>query len=94
MEADVRISFARHSATVADWCDVGQVTVDMLPDVALLDMFDFYVNQAREEGKEEEEDLFNIRAWHTLVHVCRKWRTIVLGSRLTTSPESSTFMHT
>jgi hypothetical protein len=26
------------------------------------------------------EALFEIQAWHTLVHVCRKWRTIVLGS--------------
>jgi hypothetical protein len=79
MEVDVRMSFARHSATVADWCGVGRTTIDILPDVALLEIFDFYVNQAREE---EEKGPFQIRvqAWHTLVHVCRKWRSIALES--------------
>jgi hypothetical protein len=41
----------------------------MLPDVALVEMFDFYVNEAEW-----------IDAWHTLVHVCRKWRIITFGS--------------
>ena len=40
----------------------------MLPDVALLEIFDFYVDEER------------IEAWHTLVHVCRKWRNVVFGS--------------
>ena len=40
----------------------------MLPDVALLRIFDFYVGGAR------------MAPWYTLVHVCRKWRTIVFGS--------------
>ena len=40
----------------------------MLPDVALLEIFHFYVDGARTE------------AWHTLVHVCRKWRNVVFGS--------------
>jgi hypothetical protein len=40
----------------------------MLPDVALLAIFDFYVDKAQTE------------AWQQLVHVCRKWRNIVLGS--------------
>ena len=66
--------------TVADWCDVGRVTVDMLPDVALLEIFDYYVADAREEEKDDDERQFTIQAWHTLVHVCRNWRMIVLGS--------------
>jgi hypothetical protein len=37
----------------------------MLPEVALLEIFHFYVD--------EEE-------WYTLVHVCRKWRNVVFGS--------------
>ena len=49
----------------------------MLPDVALLEIFDCYVNQAPKEGYYER---WVIQAWYTLVHVCRKWRTIVLGS--------------
>ena len=40
----------------------------MLPDVALLKVFDFY----------EDED--HIEAWYTLVHVCSEWRNIVFGS--------------
>jgi hypothetical protein len=40
----------------------------MLPDNALLETFDFYVDGAR------------IEAWITLVHVSRKWRSSVFGS--------------
>ena len=40
----------------------------MLPDVALLAIFDFYVYEKQ------------IEAWHMLVHVCRKWRNVVFGS--------------
>ena len=40
----------------------------MLPDVALLEIFDFYVYGPC------------IEAWHTLVHVCREWRGVVFGS--------------
>ena len=43
------------------------MTIDTLPDVALLKIFDFYV-EARTE------------AWYTLVQVCRKWRCVVFGS--------------
>ena len=68
--------FTYHPATVADCCDGGRrVTIDMLPDVALLEIFDCHVKQAREGGEPHE-----IQEWHTLVHVCRQWRTIVLGS--------------
>jgi hypothetical protein len=72
------VCLLRNTATVADWCCVGRVTMDMLPDVALLGIFDFYMNQAREE--ERYWPPTEIEAWHTLVHVCRTWRTIVLGS--------------
>ena len=41
----------------------------MLPDVALLEIFDSYVG-----------DTYEKQAWHTLVHVCRKWRYVVFGS--------------
>src|SRR6266566_6801121 len=69
-----------NTATVADWCGVGRVTIDMLPDVALLEIFNCYVNQVREEDEEGDWPPTKIQAWHTLVHVCRTWRTIVLGS--------------
>jgi hypothetical protein len=79
----IYISFACHPATVADLCDVGRVTNDLLPDVALLEIFDCYMNQPREEEDEDDGDFkrwFRTHAWHTLAHVCRKWRTIVFGS--------------
>ena len=42
--------------------------IDVLPDVALLEIFGFYVDEAW------------IEAWCTLVHVCRKWRGVAFGS--------------
>ena len=44
------------------------MTVNILPDIALLEVFDFYMH-----GEQ-------IEVWHTLVHVCRRWRTIVFES--------------
>ena len=41
----------------------------MLPDDVLLEIFDFFVREAR-----------RIQGWQTLVHVCRRWRRIVFGS--------------
>jgi F-box-like len=52
--------------TIADWYHTGQLTIDMLPDNALLKIFDSFV-----------DDNDNIDAWHLLVHVCRKWRNVV-----------------
>ena len=46
----------------------------MLPDIALLETFDFYVAQA------SDPPVRNRETWITLVHVCRKWRDIVLES--------------
>jgi hypothetical protein len=40
----------------------------VLPEDALLEIFDFYLDETQ------------IEAWQTLVHVCQKWRNIVLGS--------------
>ena len=45
----------------------------MLPDDALLAIFDFCADE-NEMWKRE------IEAWQTLVHVCRRWRTVVFGS--------------
>ena len=45
------------------------MTIDMLPDVALLQIFDFYMDEAN-----------GIEDWHTLVHVCRNWRYLVFQS--------------
>jgi hypothetical protein len=45
------------------------VTIDLLPDVVLLGIFDSYVD-------------LEIYPWYTLVHVSRKWRHVVFGSPL------------
>ena len=43
----------------------------MIPEDALLELFDWYL---------DDNDFYNIEAWQTLVHVCRKWRNVVFGS--------------
>ena len=61
------VHFLQNTST-PDWCDVARVTIDMLPDIALLQIFDFYLDTAW------------IGDWHTLVHVCQRWRIVVFGS--------------
>ena len=45
------------------------MTIETLPDDALLEVFDFYVH-----------DIFVREEWITLTHVCRRWRYIVFAS--------------
>jgi hypothetical protein len=66
-----RMSFAQHLRGTADRWGAGQMTIALLPDDILLEIFAFYV---------EDINFFSIDAWHTLVHVCRKWRVLVFGS--------------
>jgi hypothetical protein len=55
-------------------CDVARVALfDMLPDDVLLSIFDFYVH-------EDENRKKAIEAWHSLVHVCQRWRSLVFES--------------
>ena len=63
----------------------------MLPDDVLLEIFDNHVNEDRDEYddfKQETEE------WQTLVHVCRRWRSVVFASprrlnlRLVCTPET------
>ena len=49
-------------------------SIDMLPDDVLLEIFDFFVEEGRQFLKAGAED------WQTLVHVCRRWRSVVFGS--------------
>ena len=48
----------------------------MLPDDILLEVFDFYVN----EDLEDESFKKDIEKWQRLVHVCRRWRSVVFRS--------------
>ena len=55
-----------------------QIRVDILPDDALLEIFDFHTSmiiRPPSRGSKAE-----VEAWISLVHVCRRWRTLVLGS--------------
>ena len=45
----------------------------MLPDDVLLETFDFYLYNPYFEKMRE-------KAWQSLVHICRRWRSIVFGS--------------
>jgi hypothetical protein len=63
--------------------------IDVLPDDILLEIFDFYVDKSP-----SYEDKTETESWQLLVHVCRRWRTVVLGSprrlnlRLVCTPET------
>ena len=48
-------------------------SVDMLPDEVLLEIFDFCAHEKPLTKRQ-------IEAWQSLVHVCRRWRSIVFGS--------------
>ena len=48
--------------------------IDVLSDNVLLDIFDFCANEDIGLTKK------GIEAWQTLVHVCRRWRSVVFGS--------------
>jgi hypothetical protein len=67
----------RHSPISTDRCDVDQVTIDVLPDNVFLDIFDFYIQEARDRRLFKGSGV-----WNTLVHVCRRWRSIVFESPL------------
>jgi hypothetical protein len=52
--------------------------IDVLPDDILLEIFDFYLGvhvSPRHVGKPEVE------TWQSLVHVCRRWRSLVFRSQ-------------
>ena len=60
------------STTTTDWCDTGHVTIDILPDDILLEIFRFcQVDGLIEFGVTWE--------WEMLVHVCRRWRRLVFS---------------
>jgi hypothetical protein len=50
---------------------VTRVSINILPDDVLLDIFDHYMIPPNYRG---------IDAWHTLVHVCQRWRYVVFDS--------------
>jgi len=69
-EVNVGVVGCTLSATATDRFSRGQMTIDILPDEALLEIFNFYLVEESER----------IQPWLPLVHVCRTWRSIVLAS--------------
>ena len=62
-----------------DGCDVDQVTrkrMDVLPDDILLEIFDFNMNPEYTAYGNKTK----VESWRSLVHVCRRWRSLVFGS--------------
>ncbi|KAI0277091.1 hypothetical protein BC826DRAFT_43221 [Russula brevipes] len=54
---------------------LSQAIIDKLPDDVLLDVFDFYLDNNNSACEPRDTD-----EWHTLVHVCRRWRKVVFAS--------------
>jgi F-box-like len=77
---ETRMSAVRQPANSIDRCDVDEVTIDVLPDNVLLDIFDFYIQEARRHPYADNSG--GIEGWNTLVHVCRRWRSVVFESPL------------
>jgi len=61
--------FVQFSGTTTDNCDTVFVTINTLPDEALLEIFDFYVCEADDKAD-----------WETLLHVCQRWRHLVFSA--------------
>ena len=53
------------------------ISIDRLSDDDLLEIFHFYVDHPWHEFANAKEA---IEAWQRLVHVCRRWRSVVFGS--------------
>jgi hypothetical protein len=59
------------------------LTIGDLPDDVLLEIFDFYVVRLQDLGVRQLDELRTIEkieSWQLLVHVCRRWRSLVFGS--------------
>ncbi|KAI0288998.1 hypothetical protein BC826DRAFT_971233 [Russula brevipes] len=68
-------SYVQTSATAADCCGAGQAAIEKLPDDVLLDIFDSYLDNDNSAYEPRDSD-----EWHTLVHVCRRWREVMFAS--------------
>ena len=57
------------------------MTIDLIPDVALIEIFDFYMAESLDR-LDYSFFRFNLNkeTWIVLAHVCQKWRDIVFGS--------------
>ena len=56
------------------------VSIDVLPDDVLLEILNICVDQDQRHRLSYVKK--ELQAWQKLVHVCRRWRTVVFGSPL------------
>jgi hypothetical protein len=54
-------------------CNIDEVTLNVLPDNVLLEIFNFYKDHPASLGN-------SAWSWRTLIHVCRRWRHVIFGS--------------
>jgi hypothetical protein len=52
----------------------------MLPDDVLLAIFEFYVDEVTKSNQDAALPKRLVDGWQPLVHVCRRWRSVVFGS--------------
>ena len=53
------------------------ISIDILPDDVLLEIFHFHLDEVSNDHNHEKEAM---EAWQSLVHVCWRWRSVVFGS--------------
>jgi F-box-like len=58
-----------------------RVTFGALPDDVLLEIFDCYLPLINFKSSQFRPFKFPEDAWHTLAHVCKRWRSIVFASQ-------------
>jgi len=73
LQKDLLMGDSKHSLHLQ-----GQVTIDMLTDDALLEIFDFCraIGTSELETDEMEDPMW----WEALVHVCQRWRKLIFAS--------------
>ena len=54
--------------------------IDVLPDEVLLEIFDFYVDPSYKVCPTKKSNRSKVEAWQSLIHVCRRWRSLVFRS--------------
>ncbi|KAI0285566.1 hypothetical protein BC826DRAFT_117995 [Russula brevipes] len=72
------LGMEEHLTHCQEMCDgprgLCQATIDDLSDDALLEIFDLYLDD------KNSNDIYSADQWHTLVHVCGRWRGLVFAS--------------
>ena len=53
------------------------ISINILPDDVLLEIFHFHLDEVSNGHDHEKEAM---EGWQSLVHVCRRWRSVVFGS--------------